>query len=74
MLKVAPCTLGCTVVSSKFLGLMVTTIAYDRPFSKMAPAERGLETGGISFQYGGKHGEKCATEWKLRARYFRVCE
>ena len=46
----------------------------NRPFSEMAPAERGLETWGISFQYGGKHGEKCAAEWKLRARYFRVCE
>ena len=43
----------------------------NRPFSKMAPTEGGLESGDMEYlQDGGKHGGRNATEREIHYRYF----
>ena len=51
--------------------LTVFNAEYIRHFSKMAPNEGGLETGGMEYlQDGGKHGRRNTTERQIRYRYF----
>ena len=47
----------------------------NRPFSKMAPTEGGLETGGIEYlQHGRKRARRNATEREFHYRYFGLRE
>ena len=55
--------------------LTVFNAEYIRLFSKIAPNEGGLETGGMEYlQDGGKHGRRNATERQIHYRYFGLRE